>query len=196
MLPPDRQPQTGSSASPSFRSRSETQGSPRKAMSALRSPAPSGTRPVPTHTSLRDTHTSARSLMRGRWQRLDVQVAEWTRTRSNESACSVVGKGHTGAGRRVGSIRTWDDCPHEPSTARGPNRAHTLEKPHRRGRLLSQLPSVTETGAPYGIRTRVPNVKGWCPRPLDEGSEPLGGGGRYRGVPRRHQAPSADFSSA
>ena len=24
-------------------------------------------------------------------------------------------------------------------------------------------------GVPYGIRTRVTNVKGWCPRPLDEG---------------------------
>jgi hypothetical protein len=23
-------------------------------------------------------------------------------------------------------------------------------------------------GVPYGIRTRVTNVKGWCPRPLDE----------------------------
>ena len=23
-------------------------------------------------------------------------------------------------------------------------------------------------GVPYEIRTRVPNVKGWCPKPLDE----------------------------
>ena len=23
-------------------------------------------------------------------------------------------------------------------------------------------------GVPYGIRTRAANVKGWCPRPLDE----------------------------
>jgi hypothetical protein len=26
-------------------------------------------------------------------------------------------------------------------------------------------------GVPYGIRTRVTTVKGWCPRPLDEGDE-------------------------
>ena len=25
-----------------------------------------------------------------------------------------------------------------------------------------------ENGVPYGIRTRAANVKGWCPRPLDE----------------------------
>ena len=28
---------------------------------------------------------------------------------------------------------------------------------------------VDSDGVPYGIRTRVTNVKGWCPRPLDEG---------------------------
>jgi hypothetical protein len=27
---------------------------------------------------------------------------------------------------------------------------------------------IDNTGVPYGIRTRVTNVKGWCPRPLDE----------------------------
>ena len=39
-------------------------------------------------------------------------------------------------------------------------------------------------GVPYGNRTRVTNVKGWCPRPLDERDEavppantPAGGGG-------------------
>lgn len=26
-------------------------------------------------------------------------------------------------------------------------------------------------GAPYGTRTRVPTVRGWCPRPLDEGDK-------------------------
>jgi hypothetical protein len=55
-------------------------------------------------------------------------------------------------------------------------------------RSFQKIKALGKAGAPYGIRTRVPNVKGWCPRPLDEGSEPLGGGRRYRGVPRRHQA--------
>src|SRR6185312_12580839 len=27
---------------------------------------------------------------------------------------------------------------------------------------------IEAIGVPYGIRTRVTNVKGWCPRPLDE----------------------------
>ena len=27
---------------------------------------------------------------------------------------------------------------------------------------------IDNTGVPYGIRTRVTNVKGWCPGPLDE----------------------------
>ena len=27
---------------------------------------------------------------------------------------------------------------------------------------------VRGSGVPYGIRTRAANVKGWCPRPLDE----------------------------
>jgi hypothetical protein len=27
-------------------------------------------------------------------------------------------------------------------------------------------------GVPYGIRTRVTNVKGWCPGPLDERDRP------------------------
>src|SRR4029079_6565835 len=29
-------------------------------------------------------------------------------------------------------------------------------------------------GVPNGIRTRVTNVKGWCPRPLDDGDEANG----------------------
>lgn len=33
----------------------------------------------------------------------------------------------------------------------------------------SQLRMMRTLGVPYGIRTRVTNVKGWCPRPLDEG---------------------------
>lgn len=29
--------------------------------------------------------------------------------------------------------------------------------------------AIKENGDPYEIRTRVTTVKGWCPRPLDEG---------------------------
>jgi hypothetical protein len=34
--------------------------------------------------------------------------------------------------------------------------------------LVRRVQPVHNTGVPYGIRTRVTNVKGWCPGPLDE----------------------------
>lgn len=38
---------------------------------------------------------------------------------------------------------------------------------HRQARR--QRHDHAETGDPNGIRTRVTTLKGWCPRPLDEG---------------------------
>src|SRR5215472_3134034 len=43
--------------------------------------------------------------------------------------------------------------------------------PHPR-RPVHQLIEIS--GVPNGIRTRVTNVKGWCPRPLDDGDEAAG----------------------
>ena len=44
----------------------------------------------------------------------------------------------------------------------------------------------TNSGAPYGTRTRVPNVRGWCPRPLDERDSAAA---TYMSGMRRNQAP-------
>src|SRR5207342_156479 len=42
------------------------------------------------------------------------------------------------------------------------------------------------SGTPNGIRTRVSTLRGWCPRPLDDGSEGLvGGGGRHQGLKKQ-----------
>ena len=36
-------------------------------------------------------------------------------------------------------------------------------------RFNPQTPLMRKYGVPKGIRTPVPTVKGWCPRPLDDG---------------------------
>lgn len=46
--------------------------------------------------------------------------------------------------------------------------------PHTPGVLVrSDARAAVLNGAPYGVRTRVPDVKGRCPWPLDEGSKLL-----------------------
>ncbi len=45
----------------------------------------------------------------------------------------------------------------------------TRSKPRQeRGQPQLRFAVLFRIGVPYGIRTRVTNVKGWCPRPLDE----------------------------
>ena len=52
---------------------------------------------------------------------------------------------------------------------------------HPQTRQMAPTPSgAAGPGVPYGIRTRVTNVKGWCPGPLDERDA-----GRPLGWPRR-----------
>jgi hypothetical protein len=41
--------------------------------------------------------------------------------------------------------------------------------PYGAGSPATKRQKINKTnGVPYGIRTRVANVKGWCPGPLDE----------------------------
>ncbi len=49
--------------------------------------------------------------------------------------------------------------------------------PYRFPRIAA---TVTKSGVPTGIRTPVSTVKGWCPRPLDDGDKQIGGARRDR----------------
>jgi hypothetical protein len=74
------------------------------------------------------------------------------------------------------TLKLWRESPE--SERKSP----TIPPPHHQGfwrkdRKYSGISEPTQgrehvcgkgSGVPYGIRTRAANVKGWCPRPLDE----------------------------
>src|SRR5690606_13803789 len=45
----------------------------------------------------------------------------------------------------------------------------TREKNQKNRGRLPATPAIESNGVPTGIRTPVSTVKGWCPRPLDDG---------------------------
>ena len=68
---------------------------------------------------------------------------------------------------RIGARRAiFGLFPARPVNRSSPKTPGILPKSGGIGRGESEC--VVRNGVPYGIRTRAANVKGWCPRPLDE----------------------------
>src|SRR5271156_191138 len=72
--------------------------------------------------------------------------------------------------RFLGRRRWGLGCPDHPHTTANPNDAVALTgEAWVNAELTAPTQQAFKIGVPTGIRTPVLTVKGWCPRPLDDG---------------------------